>query len=154
MTDELDVEVQKAESYADVVRGSDVVITATPAHEPYLKSEWLHPGLHITCMGSDSEDKQEIEVDVFSSVDIIACDLKSQCFRLGELHHAVEQEVITNDHPIVELGELTSGQVAGRQHEDEISICDLTGVGVQDTAIALQAYKRAKERGLGFVIES
>jgi ectoine utilization protein EutC len=153
MTDKLGVEVKKGESYSDVVRGSDVVVTATPAHEPYLESEWLHPGLHITCMGSDSEDKQEIEADVFSSVDIIACDLKSQCFRLGELHHAVEKAVITKDHPIVELGEMTSGQKPGRQHEDQISICDLTGVGVQDTAIALQAYTRAKELGFGFYIE-
>jgi ornithine cyclodeaminase len=153
MVNELGVEVQKTGSYADVVRGSDVVITTTPAHEPYLRADWLHPGLHITCMGSDSEDKQEIESDVFAHTDIIACDLKSQSFRLGELHHAIEASTITKDHPIMELGELTSGQKPGRQREEEISICDLTGVGVQDTAIALLAFQQAREKNLGIPID-
>ena len=36
-----------------------------------------------------------------------------------------------------------------RQGDDEITICDLTGVGVQDTAIARLAYRRALAAGLG-----
>jgi ornithine cyclodeaminase len=47
------------------------------------------------------------------------------------------------------LGELTSGRVAGRQRADDISVCALTGVGVQDTAIALLAFGRAAAAGLG-----
>ena len=104
-------------------------------------------------MGSDSEHKQEVHTDVFKNVDWIVCDGKSQCFRLGELHHALEEGAISNDESITELGELTSAQKPGRENDDEITICDLTGVGVQDTAIALLAYQRAMEKGLGIQIE-
>jgi len=149
MARELGVEVVKARDPEAVVRGSDVVVTATPAREPYLESAWLHPGLHITCMGSDAEHKQELHADVLARADRIVCDVKSQCFRLGELHHALEAGVISEEHRISELGDLTSGRHAGRQSDDEITICDLTGVGVQDTSIALLAYERAVERGLG-----
>ena len=152
MSAELDLKIVKAKDAETVVCESDVVVTTTPSKEPYLKAEWLHPGLHITCMGSDSEDKQELFADVFSRADRIVCDKKTQVFRLGELHHALEGGFISEDE-VIELGELTSGQVAGRTDQNEITICDLTGVGVQDTQIARLAYHKAIKSGFGLRIE-
>lgn len=149
MSRELGVEIVPARDYEEVVRQSEVVVTTTPAHEPYLKADWLHPGLHLTCMGSDSEEKQELDVQVFRRVDRIVCDRKSQSFRLGELHHALVAGVISEDSEVTELGEITAGLKPGRQSETEITVCDLTGVGVQDTAIARLAYQRAVAKGLG-----
>ena len=152
MREELGVEVIKAQDAESVVRQSEIVVTSTPSREPYLKAEWLHPGLHITCMGSDAEHKQELHADVFERVDLIACDRKSQVFRLGELHHALYQGFISLQDEIIELGELTSGKLPGRRSDNQITICDLTGVGVQDTQIARLAYQRAVERGYGLSI--
>lgn len=148
MTRELGVEIVQAESAEKVVRESQVVVTTTPSSDPYLMTEWLHPGLHITCMGSDAEHKQEIFPEVFIQADLVVCDRKSQAFRLGELHHAGEVGIITPDE-VIELGELTSGSKNGRQDDDQITICDLTGVGVQDTQIARLAYENAVKLGLG-----
>ncbi len=148
----LGVEIVRADDAETVVRSSDVVVTATPSREPYLKAEWLHPGLHITAMGSDSEEKQELHADVLGRADLLVCDSKSQCFRLGELHHGLEEDIISQDDEIIELGDLTSGRKPGRGNDEEITICDLTGVGVQDTAIALLAYRKAMEKNLGLRI--
>ena len=145
----LGVEVVKAESVETVVRNSDVVVTCTPAKEPYLKAKWLHPGLHITAMGTDSEEKQELYAAALARADLLVCDKKSQSFRLGEFHNGLEAGVISEDDPIVELGELTRGREPGRTSDDQITICDLTGVGVQDTAIATLAYQKTMEKGLG-----
>ncbi len=146
---ELGVEVVVAGSAEEVVRGCDFVVTTTPSRTPYLRPEWLHPGLHITCMGADTEHKQEVFAEVFGQVDLIVCDRRSQCFHLGELLHALEAGVLSEKDEIIELGELTSGRHPGRQSDDQITICVLTGVGVQDTMIARLAYERAKARGLG-----
>ena len=154
MASELGVEIIQVDNLQELVWISEVVVTTTPSNEPILQAEWLHPGLHITCMGADSEEKQEVNANVFARVDRIACDSKAQCFRLGELHHALEAGVISPEHEIIELGELTSGQKSGRSNENEITICDLTGVGIQDTQIARLAYHRASEKGLGFNIET
>jgi ornithine cyclodeaminase len=155
MSRELELEVVNMASAEAVVRDSELVITTTPAKAPYLKAEWLHPGLHITAMGSDAEEKQELYPDVFSRVDLIVCDRKAQVFRLGELHHAREAGVIAEDDPqLVELGELTAGHRPGRQNDEQITIADLTGTGAQDTAIALLAYRKAQALGLGMQIES
>ena len=150
---ELGVEIIQVDNPQELVQMSEVVVTTTPSHDPILQADWLHPGLHLTCMGSDSEDKQETHTDVFTRVDRVACDSKTQCFRLGELHHALEAGVISPDDEIIELGELTSGQKTGRSSDNEITICDLTGVGIQDTQIARLAYHRTIEKGLGFNIE-
>ena len=153
MTQELGLPVQIAGSAEEVVTECDVVVTTTPSKVPYLEVAWLHPGLHITCMGSDAEEKQEIHTEVFRHVDRIVCDVKSQCFRLGEFHHALDAGILSEKTPITELGELTSGRKPGRQDPEEITICDLTGVGVQDTQIARLAYQRAIDRNLGLKVE-
>jgi ornithine cyclodeaminase len=152
MSHELGAEVIPLKSAEDVIRTCEIVITTTPSKEPYLKSDWLHPGLHITCMGSDAEEKQEIHADVFQHVDRIVCDVKTQAFRLGELHHALEGGFVSDNDSVIELGDLTSGRVPGRQDPEEITICDLTGVGVQDTQIARYAYQRAMQGNLGLTI--
>jgi ornithine cyclodeaminase len=153
MTAELGVEVRRAETVEEVVRASQLVVTTTPTREPYLRAEWLHPGLHITAVGADGEHKQELFADVLARADRVACDSRRQCFRLGELHHALNDGFLAENADVAELGELIAGQRAGRASDSEISVCDLTGVGVQDTTIAVLAYRRALVNGLGTTIE-
>jgi ectoine utilization protein EutC len=154
MSTELGVEVTPSPDAESLVRRSQVVVTTTPAKQPVLQAAWLHPGLHITAMGSDAEHKQELDPAVFRQADLIACDERSQCFRLGELHHALQAGILERNSPVVELGELISGLKPGRRDEQDITVCDLTGVGIQDTAIALLALQRARQLGLGLSIEA
>jgi ectoine utilization protein EutC len=153
MTETLGVDVLSMDRPDSLVAESDLVVTATPSRTPYLQASWLHPGLHITAMGSDMEEKQELHADVLSLADVVCCDLKAQCAVRGELHHAMDQGLITPGDRIIELGELILGRVMGRTQRKDITVCDLTGVGVQDTAIANLAYEEALRRGLGIQME-
>ncbi len=153
MTKELGVEVVKTDSPEEVFRQSQFVVTTTPSRKPYVKAEWLHPSMHITAMGADGEHKQELFADVLGKADMIVCDRKSQCFQRGELYHALKGGFLTENSDITEIGELTSGIKFGRQDDQEITICDLTGVGVQDTAIAVLTYQKAISSGLGTPFE-
>jgi ornithine cyclodeaminase len=148
METEFGIEVLVATTPGDVVRESDVVACTTPSREPYLEARWLHPGLHVTCMGSDMPSKQELFADCFARADRVVCDRLAQARAIGELHHALDAGVV-DERAVDELGEITAGLKPGRRRDDEITICDLTGVGVQDTAIARLAYRRALEQGLG-----
>jgi ornithine cyclodeaminase len=153
MERELGIPVLVAGSAEEVVRASDFVVTTTPAREPYVQAAWLHPGLHLTCMGSDMEDKQEARAECFARADLVVCDRLAQCRVIGELHHALDAEVI-RERDVVELGFITGGRHPGRTAPEQITICDLTGVGVQDTTIARLSYARARERGLGTLYDS
>ncbi len=73
---------------------------------------------------------------------------------MGEYHHAKDDGVITSDEQVVELGDLTSNTKPGRKNPSEITICDLTGTGMQDTVIATLAYRKAVASGLGLKIDA
>ena len=138
-----------ASAFPDVAAatsGADVVVTTTPAERPLLCH--ADPGQHITAMGSDAEHKNEIAPALLARVSYVA-DRLSQTRVLGELHHAIAAGVIPADSIFPELGQVIAGQRPGRLTRDEITLADLTGTGIQDTAIAALAVSRALAAGAG-----
>jgi ornithine cyclodeaminase len=119
------------------VRDADVVITATASREPLLRAEWLKPGTHVTALGSDGIGKRELDPEVLHRADVLVCDSLEQCRRLGELQHAPDQA-----ERAVELGAVISGAATGRTAPEQLTICDLTGVGAQDVAAAALVMER------------
>ena len=148
----LDIDVVIAQSGEELASLCDIIVTTTPSRKAYFSPDWIHPGLHITSMGSDAEDKQELYAKVFEKADIIACDLISQSTRLGELRVPTTGGIIKDLSRVRELGDVIGNKKKGRTTDNEVSICDLTGVGVQDTVVALMAYNIAKEKNLGISI--
>jgi ornithine cyclodeaminase len=128
------------------VRGADIVITTTPSRAPLVQSDWLDPGTHVTAVGADDPAKQELAADVLARAAVVAVDDRGQAARSGELHHAIEAG-LRREEDTVTLGELLEGVVEGRAGDDDLTVADLTGVGVQDAAIAAMALRKAT-RGL------
>lgn len=141
------LEVLLAGSAEEAVRGSDLVVTATPATEPVVRAEWVRRGTHVTAMGSDFANKQELEVGLLASSKVVA-DQLANCLRSGEVHHAVEAGVLSPDD-VVELGDVVTGRVPGRTDDEEVTIADLCGLGIEDTAMANLVLRRALEHDVG-----
>jgi ornithine cyclodeaminase len=123
--------VENLPSARDAVEGADVVITCTAAREPLVDAAWLAAGAHVTAVGSDGPGKQELDPTILRRADVLVVDSRDQCARLGELQHAPEQA-----GRAVELGAVCAGVTAGRTGDGQLTVCDLTGVGVQDVAAA------------------
>ncbi len=153
MSAELGVEAEPASTVEAAVREADVVITVTPSREPLVRADWLAEGTHITAVGSDGPDKQELHVEVLARADRVVADRLSQCLRLGEIHHAVAAGVLREEDVAGELGDLVIGRIPGRTSPEQITVADLTGVGVQDAAIAAWALERAAALDLGRSLE-
>jgi len=128
------------------VAGADVIVTTTPATGPILHD--AAPGQHITAMGSDAEHKNEVSPALLAKATYVA-DRLSQSRVLGELHHAIAAGVVSSDRAFAELGQVVAGLVTGRSSPDQITLADLTGTGIQDTAIAALAVARARACGAG-----
>lgn len=152
MSERLELEIDVASSVEEAVSRSDILITTTPTTEPLITRPMLHPGLHITAIGSDAESKQEIAADAVGAADGFFCDSVAQSSRLGELRAAIEAGL--NPSSAVELGAVVSGDHPGRTADDQITICDLSGTGAQDTAIASLAVERCETAGAGIAIET
>jgi len=148
----LGIDVTACTDPADLVSQSQLVITTTPAKEAILSADWLHPGLHITAMGSDQEDKNELDPKILERADVLVCDRISQCEKLGELRTALETGTLSSTDTVRELGDVISQSAQGRQSEDDVTVCDLTGTGVQDTAIATLALGKVKRANAGTTV--
>ncbi len=118
------------------VRDHRIIVTATASTTALIKAAWLTSGTHITSAGTGSPEKVELEPEVLRKADKLIADRVSQTERYGNLHHALAAGVVTRERVYGELGDLAAGRVAGREAASEITVADLTGVGVQDAAIA------------------
>ena len=153
LAESLGVEARAVDSAADLVMASQLVVTTTPAREPVLQADWLHPGLHVTAMGSDQEGKNEIEPAALDRADLYVADRASQTEVIGELRSAKAAGLWTAGMP-AELGQVITGDAPGRRGADDVTIADLTGTGAQDTAIASHVFKLLEGSAAGTVISA
>lgn len=120
-------------------RQADVIVTTTPSKTPLLSGEHLPEGVHVTAMGSDSPEKRELDRSVMTRADVFVADTRAQSEQNGELK-AFEGQ--TPPFAVEALGKVIAEGAGGRTGAGQITVCDLTGTGVQDTAIAGFALKR------------
>lgn len=131
--------VKPTKSIDEVTSSCNLIITTTPSTTPLLFANQIKQGTHITAVGADSSQKQELDENIFKNADVIVADSISQCMERGDIAHAIHKEIIDKGR-IVELGTILSGQNKGRMNDQQISIADLTGLAVQDIQIAKSIY--------------
>jgi len=119
---------------------SDLLVTTTPSSEPLLRADWITPGTHITAVGADTAEKQELDASILARAHRVVADSVSQCMVRGEIYQAARSGVL-DAASVVELGDVIAGRAPGRSGADEITVADLTGVAVQDLAIARAVFQ-------------
>ncbi|WP_019028629.1 iminosuccinate reductase BhcD [Colwellia piezophila] len=125
---------------------ADVIITITSAFEALIDKNWIKPGTHIACMGTDTKGKQEVDAKLLAVASVFTDEL-AQSITIGEAQHAIAQKLIQQSD-IVPIGEVINGTKPGRTSDEQITLFDGTGVGLQDLAVASVAAELAEEKGL------
>jgi len=132
--------VQPVANTIELAQHCNLIITTTPSRQPLIGADAIQPGTHITAVGSDGHGKQELHAALLGKADTIAADSLAQCLDYGEISHGVQAGFIT-ENDVVELGQIISGDAAGRTSDEQITIADLTGVAIQDIQVAKMAYE-------------
>jgi ornithine cyclodeaminase/alanine dehydrogenase-like protein (mu-crystallin family) len=149
MTADLGAEVVAAESAAEAVLGTDVVVTATSSREPVLSGAWLVPGMHVNAIGSNSASRREIDLEAVRRSDPIVVDALDQAqIECGDLIGAAAEGEPVWDRA-VELGAVVAGLAPGRQRPDQISLFESQGIAVEDVVTMELLYRRALATGAG-----
>jgi ornithine cyclodeaminase len=137
----LGFQLKTTKSARDLQKSCDLIVTTTPSTVPILDGP-LRAGTHVTAMGSDTHDKQEVAASILQHADLLVADSISQCLERGEICQALKSDAIKKSD-IVELGSIIAGDVEGRTSDQQITIADLTGVAVQDIQIAKSVFEAA-----------
>lgn len=132
-------------SLQDLGAQADVVITITSAFEPLLMRDWIKPGTHIACMGTDTKGKQEVDAALVAAATLFT-DEVAQSITIGEAQQAIGQGAITTQD-ITPIGAVINGDHPGRSNDAQITLFDGTGVGLQDLAVASVAARLAEASG-------
>ena len=124
---------------------ADVIVTITSSFAPLLKADWIRPGTHLACMGTDTRGKQEVEPALLAAAAVFT-DEVAQSVSIGEAQHAFAAGTIA-ESAITPIGAVIDGTHPGRSSDGEITLFDGTGVGLQDLAVADLALRRSAGRG-------
>lgn len=142
MAAELGIEVVARPDVGSAARGAGVVVTCTTAREFVLGPDEVGPGTFVAGVGADNEVKRELHPALLARARVVT-DLRDQCARIGDLHHALEAGALTLADVHADLGEVVAGVRPGRMDDDEITVFDSTGFGLQDAAAAAAVYEAA-----------
>jgi ornithine cyclodeaminase/alanine dehydrogenase-like protein (mu-crystallin family) len=137
---------------AVATRRSDVVVTCTPAREPFLTPAHVTPGAFIAAVGADAPDKGEIAPELMAEAAVVV-DVLDQCLAMGDLRRAVAAGAMTAAQVRASLGEVLTGRRTGRADPMEIVVFDSTGTAIQDVASAAVIHERACEAGRGLAVD-
>jgi alanine dehydrogenase len=140
------IEVIAVKDFSTVSRECDIIVTCTTSKSLFLKAEHVSPGTFIAAVGSDNEDKQELDPALLASNKVVT-DSTDQCASIGELHHAIKTSSMKKENVHAELGEVIVRRKQGRQSDTEIIIFDSTGTALQDVAAAAIVYQKAISQG-------
>lgn len=129
---------------------ADAIVTITSSPAASLLDAHVRPGTHLSCMGTDTRGKQEVEPALLARATVFA-DEVAQSVTIGEAQHAVAAGLLA-EAAITPLGDVLIGRHPGRRSADEITVFDGTGVGLQDLAVASRAVARAVEKGVAVAV--
>ena len=132
------------------VRQADIIFTATPAYQPYLKAKWVRPGTHLSCIGADLSGKEEVDPELFRTARTFGDD-EGQCLSVGECEIPHKKGILPG--LLGEIGGVMAGAVPGRTAPEEITAFDSTGIALQDLASAADILEAAIRVNAGTDVE-
>ncbi len=135
----------------DGMTEADVIISITSAFAPSLMAHHVSPGTHVACMGTDTKGKQEVESTLLAKARVFT-DEVAQSVTIGEAQHAVAEGLISQSD-VAQLGAVINGTHEGRTADDQITLFDGTGVGLQDLAVAAAVVDLAIEKGIAIEVD-
>ena len=147
MAEIIGIDVVACDSPEEVVRGSDVLVTATYAQEPVVRGEWLREGAHVSGMGADGPIKAEMDMEVFRRAARVAVD-SEKCLSIGEIVRSLEAGALDRGD-IWRIGEVVAGVRPGREDDSEITVFESDGTHIQSAAVVHLIYEKAVQLGLG-----
>lgn len=139
-----DYTIHVANNTSEVAQHCNLIVTTTPSERSLLLAKDVQPGTHITAVGSDTSDKQELESELLKKADLVVVDSISQSKSRGEVFKAVKNGSILLEK-VDELGKAIQDRALQRADDSQITIVDLTGVAVQDIMIAKAVYNNYKK---------
>lgn len=153
MQDRVPFPLEVVVSNEEAVRGADLIVTATSAHEPVIKREWIADGAHINAIGTHSPQSREIDTATMGAARIFADRRESVLNEAGDYLLAAKEGAVTPESIVAEIGELVTKTKQGRTSSAEITLFKSLGLAIEDVVCAEHLFRQAKAQQIGSWVE-
>jgi len=145
-----DYSVIVADSANECIRGADIVTTVTTSTSPVFEGEYIAEGAHINAVGSFTPYMQEIDSKTVVRASKVVTDNQEETWKVaGDLLIPLRLGKITRSKLYGELGDIVTGKIPGREHDQEIIIYESVGFAALDIAVAVATYNKSLSLGIG-----
>ena len=136
------LETEVFEDVDDAMKGADVVVTATNSPKPVFEGK-LDDGVHLNAVGSFKPDMQELPSDVLAHADKVAVESKNAALEeTGDFIEAMRAGKFEEVDLYGELGRIVSGELTGRDNDDEVTVFKSVGLAIVDIVVAQYFYEK------------
>ena len=136
VTEDTGIPAQAMQSARQALEDAQVVVTATTSSDPVVSGQWLQEGMHLNAIGSNKADRRELDSAAVSRAGVIVTDSLEQArLESGELIAAFEGRPQEWSR-VRELARVVSGEQAGRESSQQITLFKSNGVALEDVAMA------------------
>jgi ornithine cyclodeaminase len=123
----------------DIASCADIIVTASRSQHPLFSGQHLRPGAFVAAIGSSLPTTRELDDQALARARAVVVEWKQQTLaEAGDLVQA-DPKVLANGK-IVEMADVLAGKLH-RQSADEIYVYKSVGVGLEDIALAGEAYR-------------
>ncbi len=142
---------EAGESHRDA-GSQDIVVTITSSRDPVLRGEWLTRGALVIAAGANAPSRRELDNAVLERSTFVCCDwLEQSRIESGDLIEPVAASVL-DWLEVHELHEVVSGEIVGRQSDDDVVLFKSNGIAAWDVALGAEALRLAHEQGVGRIL--
>jgi ornithine cyclodeaminase len=142
------LQIVRAGSTAEAVRGADIVttVTADKAYATILTPDMIEPGMHINAVGGDCPGKTELHANVLRGARVFV-EYEPQTRIEGDIQQ------LPADFPVVELWRVLTGAEPGRQSAEQVTVFDSVGFALEDYSTLRYVNEQAEKHHLGVNVE-
>ena len=136
--------IEVVDSAQAAVDGADIISTATTAHEPFVKTDWMKPGCFYAHVGFN-----EAEGKLLQDADVLVVDELEMIKRYDSIAHRLFCDGSLKESAFIDLADIVLRRSPARRSALDKVVFLSHGMGSLDIAVADQIYQNAKTQGLG-----
>jgi ornithine cyclodeaminase len=131
----------------------DVVTAVTNSPTPVLRGAWLRPGAHLNLVGAHEPEHREADSEAVCGAAVYVDSRQSALNEAGDLLIPIAEGGMSADDIVGELGEVLTGEAAGRRDARQITLYKSLGIVAQDLFAAVRVLQAARDQDVGRTVE-
>ncbi|WP_138311797.1 MULTISPECIES: ornithine cyclodeaminase family protein [unclassified Clostridium] len=143
-------EIIAVKSSDEAIHEADLIITATTSAVPVFDGNKIKKGATVSCVGAYQPHMQEMDPVVLQRAAKIYFDsMDAVLSESGDIIIPLSQGIISKESFTGNIGDVITGQLSGRENDEEILVFETVGIAIQDLITARSIYEKAKTMGVG-----